>query len=117
MQGYRTGDSQRQYRPDKLEKVLKSNPVEKIPAIVLTATNNTAGGQPVSMANVKGVAALAKKYGVKLLIDSARFAENAYFIKTREEGYQDKEIREITRELFSYADMMTMSSKKMLSSI
>ncbi|NLX40609.1 MAG: tryptophanase [Bacteroidales bacterium] len=97
---------------DKLENVLKSNPVEKIPAIVLTVTNNTAGGQPVSMANVKGVAGLAKKYGVKLLIDSARFAENAYFIKTREEGYQDKEIREITRELFSYADMMTMSSKK-----
>ncbi len=64
------------------------------------------------MANVKGVAALAKKYGVKLLIDSARFAENAYFIKTREGGYQDKEIREITREMFSYADMMTMSSKK-----
>jgi len=97
---------------DKLENVLKSNPVEKIPAIVLTVTNNTAGGQPVSMTNVKGVAALAKKYGVKLLIDSARFAENAYFIKTREEGYQDKEIREITREMFSYADMMTMSSKK-----
>ena len=97
---------------DKLENVLKSNPVEKIPAIVLTVTNNTAGGQPVSMANVKGVAALAKKYGVKLLVDSARFAENAYFIKTREEGYRDKEIREITRELFSYADMMTMSSKK-----
>lgn len=97
---------------EKLENVLKSNPVEKIPAIVLTVTNNTAGGQPVSMTNVKGVAALAKKYGVKLLIDSARFAENAYFIKTREEGYQDKEIREITREMFSYADMMTMSSKK-----
>jgi tryptophanase len=97
---------------EKLENVLKSHPVENIPAIVLTVTNNTAGGQPVSMANVKGVAALAKKYGVKLLVDSARFAENAYFIKTREEGYRDKEIREITRELFSYADMMTMSSKK-----
>lgn len=96
----------------KLEDVLKKYPAEKIPAIVLTVTNNTAGGQPVSMENVKGVSALAKKYGVKLQIDSARFAENAYFIKTREAGYADKSIREICREMFSYADIMTMSSKK-----
>jgi tryptophanase len=67
----------------KLEDVLKKYPKEKIPCIVLTITNNTAGGQPVSMENIKGTAALANKYGVKLLFDSARFAENAYFIKTR----------------------------------
>ncbi|MEA5004960.1 MAG: tryptophanase [Rikenellaceae bacterium] len=97
---------------NKLENVLKKYPAERIPCIVLTVTNNTAGGQPVSMENIKGVSALAKKYGVKLLIDSARFAENAYFIKTREKGYENKNIRDITREIFSYADFMTMSSKK-----
>lgn len=96
----------------KLEKVLKEHSTEKIPAVVLTITNNTAGGQPVSMENIKGVAALCRKYGVKLLIDSARFCENAYFIKTREAGYKDKSIKEITREIFSYADFMTMSAKK-----
>jgi Tryptophanase len=97
---------------DKLEKVLKENPVEKIPAVVLTITNNTAGGQPVSMENIKGVAKLCHKYGVKLMIDSARFAENAYFIKTREKGYDKKSIKEIAREIYSYADYMTMSAKK-----
>jgi len=96
----------------KLEDVLKSNPREKIPCILLTVTNNTSGGQPVSMANIKEVSRLAEKYGVKLFIDSARFAENAYFIKTREEGYEEKDIRDIAREMFSYADGMTMSSKK-----
>ena len=96
----------------KLEDVLKKYPKEKIPCIVLTVTNNTAGGQPVSMENIKGVSLLAKKYGVKLLIDSARFAENAYFIKTREKGYDKKSIREICLEMFGYADFMTMSAKK-----
>ncbi|MPM32077.1 Tyrosine phenol-lyase [bioreactor metagenome] len=96
----------------KLEKVLWQYPREQIPAVVLTVTNNTAGGQPVSMENIKAVAALCKKYGVLLLMDSARFAENAYFIKTREAGYADKSIKEIVREMFSYADIMTMSSKK-----
>ena len=96
----------------KLEDVLKAHPAEKIPAIVLTITNNTAGGQPVSMENIRGVSALARKYGVKLLIDSARFAENAYFIKTREPGYAEKSIVEIAREIYSYADYMTMSAKK-----
>ena len=97
---------------DKRESVLKAHPVEKIPAVVLTTTNNTAGGQPVSMENVRGVSELCHKYGVKLLIDSARFAENAYFIKTREKGYADKSIKEIAREIYSYADYMTMSAKK-----
>lgn len=97
---------------EKLEEVLKETPHEKLGCIVMTVTNNTAGGQPVSMANLRGVRELADRYGVPVIIDSARFAENAYFIKTREEGYADKSIREIAREMFSYADGMTMSSKK-----
>lgn len=98
--------------PVKLEAVLKKYPRERIPAVVLTVTNNTAGGQPVSMANIREVSALCRRYGVPLQIDSARFAENAYFIKTREAGYADRSIKEIVREMFSYADIMTMSSKK-----
>jgi tryptophanase len=96
----------------KLEYVLQSNKAEKISCIIITVTNNTAGGQPVSMSNLRDVGRLAKKYGVKFIIDSARFAENAYFIKSREEGYADKNIRDIVLEMFSYADGMTMSSKK-----
>jgi tryptophanase len=96
----------------KLENVLRSNPPEKIPCIIITVTNNTAGGQPVSMSNMRETSWLAKKYGTKLIIDSARFAENAWFIRSREEGYAGKEIRDIAREMFSYADGMTMSSKK-----
>lgn len=98
--------------PAKLEAVLKKYPVSKIPCVVLTVTNNTAGGQPVSMQNIREVSALCRKYGVRLLFDSARFAENAYFIKTREPGYADKTIKEIVREMYSYVDIMTMSSKK-----
>lgn len=97
---------------EKLENVLKSNPAEKVSCIIITITNNTAGGQPVSMANLREVGKLSRKYGVKFIIDSARFAENAYFIKCREEGYADKDINDIVREMFSYADGMTMSSKK-----
>lgn len=96
----------------KLENVLRDNPAEKISCIIITITNNTSGGQPVSMENIRETGKLAQKYGVKLILDSARFAENAYFIKLREEGYAKKEIREIVREMFSYADGMTMSSKK-----
>ncbi len=96
----------------KLENALQKYPKEIIPCVVLTVTNNTAGGQPVSMENIRGVAELCRKYDVLLQIDSARFAENAYFIKTREEGYSDKTIKEIVKEMFSYADIMTMSSKK-----
>ncbi len=98
--------------PGKLEQVLKETPVEKLGCIVMTVTNNTAGGQPVSMANLRAVRELADRYGVPVIIDSARFAENAFFIKTREEGYGEKSVREIAREMFSYADGMTMSSKK-----
>jgi tryptophanase len=97
---------------EKLEQVLKSNPAEKISCIIITVTNNTAGGQPVSMSNLREVGKLSHKYGVKFIIDAARFAENAYFIRLREDGYAEKDIRDIAREMFSYADGMTMSSKK-----
>ena len=97
---------------EKLEQVLKSNPAEKISCVIVTVTNNTAGGQPVSMSNIREVGKLSHKYGVKFIIDAARFAENAYFIRMREDGYAEKEIRDIAREMFSYADGMTMSSKK-----
>lgn len=97
---------------NKLEKALKENKKENVPCVVLTITNNTAGGQPVSMKNIRETSALCHKYGVPLQIDGARFAENAYFIKTREEGYADKTIKEITKEMLSYADIMTMSAKK-----
>ncbi len=98
--------------PDKLEQVLKSHPPQKIPFIILTLTCNTSGGQPVSMENIREVHALAQKYGIPVVFDSARFAENAYFIKKREKGYEHKTIREIVREMYQYADMATMSSKK-----
>lgn len=97
---------------NKLEDVLKNNPKEKIPFVIVTLTCNTSGGQPVSMQNLREVYSLAKGFGIKVFFDSARFAENAYFIKIREDGYQDKTIKEIVKEMYSYADGMTMSSKK-----
>ena len=96
---------------NKLEKALAEHH-EKVPFVLITVTNNTAGGQPVSMECVRGVRALADKYKKPVVIDSARFAENAYFIKTREQGYAHKTIKEIVKEMYSYADGMTMSSKK-----
>lgn len=96
----------------KLEHVLRSNPREKIPLIILTLTCNSAGGQPVSMENIREVSALAKKYGIPLFFDGARFAENAWFIHTREKEFRSIPVRDIVREMFSYADGMTMSSKK-----
>ena len=75
-------------------------------------TCNSTCGQPVSLQNIKEVSALARKYGIMLVFDAARFAENAYFIKLREKGYENKSIREIVKEMFSYADAMTMSCKK-----
>jgi tryptophanase len=96
----------------KLEKVLRENPREKIPMIIVTVTCNTPGGQPVSMQNLRDVRALADKYGVMVILDGARFAENAYFIKKREPAYGNASIREIVKEMMGCADAMTMSSKK-----
>lgn len=97
--------------PQKLDDFLKKH-ADKVPFVIITITNNTAGGQPVSMQNLRAVREICNRYGKLLVFDSARFAENAYFIKTREEGYAHKSIKEIVREMFSYADAMTMSSKK-----
>ncbi len=97
--------------PVKLDRVLAEH-ADRVPFIIVTITNNTAGGQPVSMQNLREVRAVADKYGKRVILDSARFAENAYFIKTREEGYADKTIKEIALEMFSLADGMTMSAKK-----
>ena len=96
---------------EKLERVLKENQ-GNVPFMVLTVTNNTVGGQPVSMQNIRETCELCHKYGVPVNMDSARFVENAYFIKTREKGYENKTIKEIALEMFSYADSMTMSAKK-----
>lgn len=96
---------------EKLEKVLKENK-GNVPFMVLTVTNNTVGGQPVSMENIKATCKLCHQYGVPVVMDSARFAENAYFIKTREKGYADKTIKEIVREMYEDADAATMSCKK-----
>ena len=97
---------------EKLEKVFLNNPLEKIPFVLITITCNSAGGQPISMQNIQDVSDLCREYKIPLYFDSARFAENAYFIKTREAGYQDKSIKEIVKEMFSYGDGMTMSAKK-----
>lgn len=96
----------------KLEKLIKEHGQENVGVIVMTITNNSAGGQPVSMANLKAVAKVAAKYEIPLDIDAARFAENAFFIKRDERGYAKKSIKEIINEMFSYADFFTMSAKK-----
>ncbi len=96
----------------KLESFILDKGVENIAFIIVTITCNSAGGQPVSMENVKGVKKIADKYGIKINIDSARYAENAYFIKKREKDYTDKSIKEITREMYAMADYFTMSAKK-----
>lgn len=97
---------------DKLEKFIKEHGRENIPLVMLTITNNSGGGQPVSMQNIKDVSAVCKKYEIPLFFDACRFAENAYFIKKREKGYEEKSILEICQEMFSYADGATMSAKK-----
>ncbi|MBF0407989.1 MAG: tryptophanase [Candidatus Riflebacteria bacterium] len=85
---------------------------ERVPLILLTITNNTAAGQPVSMANIRDCYNIAKKYDIPLFFDAARFAENAWFIKEFEKGYEDRSIPMIVKEMFSYADGFTMSLKK-----
>jgi len=96
----------------KMENLFQVYGKERIPMIIVTITCNSTGGQPVSMENLKAVRSFADSYGVPVIFDSARFAENAYFIKIREKGYENHSIREIVKEMFSMADGMTMSSKK-----
>ena len=97
---------------EKLEKFIQEKGKENIPLCMITITNNSGGGQPVSMQNIRETKEVCKKYGIPLFIDACRFAENAYFIKTREAGYKDKSPLEIAQEIFSYADGITMSAKK-----
>lgn len=95
-----------------LEPTIEKIGVSNIPMVIITVTNNSGGGQPVSMANIRAVNQICKKHGIPLFIDCCRFAENAYFIKKREAGYENKSIEEISKEMFSYADGCSMSAKK-----
>jgi len=97
---------------EKLEKFIQEKGKENIPLCMITITNNSGGGQPVSMQNIRETKEVCTKYGIPLFIDACRFAENAYFIKIREKGYEHKSILEIAQEIFSYADGVTMSAKK-----
>lgn len=95
-----------------LEKLIQQLGVENIPLAMMTITNNAVGGQPVSMANIRATKELLARYQIPFYIDACRYAENCYFIQQREDGYRSKTIKEIARELFSYADGFTMSAKK-----
>lgn len=97
---------------NKLEKVINEVGPENIPFCMITITNNSGGGQPVSLENIKQTKALVDKYNLPLLFDACRFAENAYFIKTREKAYEDWSIKEIAKEMFKYGNGCTMSAKK-----
>ncbi|MFQ5675893.1 MAG: tryptophanase [bacterium] len=96
----------------KLHACIETTGADKIPFCMITVTNNTGGGQPVSMKNIRDVKTLLDRYGIPLVIDACRFAENAYFIHEYEDGYQNKSLLEIAQEMFSYADAATMSCKK-----
>ncbi len=95
-----------------LEVFIKRVGPGNIPLCMITVTNNSGGGQPVSMKNIRETKAVCKKYGIPFFLDACRFAENAYFIKKREEGYANVPVKKIVQEMFSYADGATMSAKK-----
>ncbi|HEY8483457.1 MAG TPA: tryptophanase [Longimicrobiales bacterium] len=95
-----------------LERLIAEVGRERIPLCMITVTNNSGGGQPVSMANIRAVSEVCRRHGIPFYIDACRFAENAYLIKLREPGYQDRSVKEIVREMFSYADGCTFSAKK-----
>ncbi|HJU04788.1 MAG TPA: tryptophanase [Nitrospiraceae bacterium] len=96
----------------RLEETINQIGRERIPLVMLTITNNSGGGQPVSMENIRHTRQLVNRYGIPLFFDACRFAENCFFIKEREPGYRDRPIADIARELFSYGDGCTMSAKK-----
>jgi len=97
---------------DRLKKFIESKGVKKIPLVMMTVTNNSGGGQPISLKNIKEVSRVCRHYEVPFFFDACRFAENAFFIKKREKGYAEKSVLEIAQEMFSYADGATMSAKK-----
>lgn len=97
---------------EKLDAFIQKTGAASVSMVIMTVTNNSGGGQPVSMANIRATKAVCQNYRIPFFIDACRFAENAYFIKLREPGFENKSVREIAQEMFSYADGCTMSAKK-----